>query len=143
MNNEEYLISVYQNTKTAIQSINDMYPKFRSSKLKKLMKEQEEKYQYFKEKCINLAKKKDIELKDNNLFQKTMLWSSINFSTISDKSSSHIAELFLLGTVRGTIKLYKDLKNNKNIDEDITKIAKELLDFEEQSFNEIKEYLKS
>ena len=143
MNNEEYLISVYQNTKTAIQSIKDMYPKFRSSKLKTLMKQEEEKYEYFKDKCIELAKQKDIDLKDNNLFQKTMLWTSINFSTMLDKSSVHIAELFLLGTVRGTIKLYKDLKNNTGIDDDITSVAKELLDFEEESFDRIKQFLKS
>ena len=64
-------------------------------------------------------------------------------STLTNKSSSHIAELFLLGTVRGTIKLYKDLKSNKDVDEDIVDIAKRLLDFEEESYNKIKNYLKS
>lgn len=142
MNNEEFLISVFQNTKTAMQSIEDMYPKFRSAKLKQLMKSEQEQYKYYMEKCVKLANQKNIELKDNNLFQKTMLWTSINFSTLTNKSSSHIAELFLLGTVRGTLKLYKDLKSNKNIDPEITNIAKQLLEFEEQSFERIKKYLK-
>lgn len=142
MNNEEFLISVFQNTKTAMQSIEDMYPKFRSSKLKQLMKNEQEQYKSYMEKCIKIAKAKNIELKDNNLFQKTMLWTSINFSTLTNKSSSHIAELFLLGTVRGTLKLYKDLKSNKNIDSEIVEVAKQLLEFEEQSFERIKKYLK-
>ena len=142
MNNEEFLISVYQNTKTAMQSIEDMYPKFRSSKLKNLMKNEQEQYKLYMDKCKNLAKHKKLELKDNNIFQKTMLWTSINFSTMTNKSSSHIAELFLLGTVRGTLKLYKDLKNNSNIDPEIIDIAKQLLEFEEQSFERIKKYLK-
>ena len=143
MNNAQYLISIYQNTQTARQSIEDMFPKFRSSKLKELMKEQEEKYRDFSNECISLAKKKNIKLKNNNLFQKSMLWMSINMSTLTNKSSSHIAELFLLGTVRGTIKLYKDLKSNTGIDEEILDIAKRLLDFEEQSYDKIKSYLKS
>ncbi|MBO5884406.1 MAG: hypothetical protein J6Q51_01265 [Clostridia bacterium] len=142
MNNEEFLISVYQNTKTAMQSIEDMYPKFRNSRLKQLMEDEQQQYKTIMEKCVELSKQKNIELKDNNIFQKTMLWTSINFSTLTNKSSSHIAELFLLGTVRGTLKLYKDLKNNKNIDTQIIDIAKQLLEFEEQSFERIKKYLK-
>lgn len=142
MNNEEFLISVYQNTKTAMQSIEDMYPKFRNTRLKQLMKDEQEQYKNYMEKCRKLAHQKNIELKDNNIFQKTMLWTSINFSTLTNKSSSHIAELFLLGTVRGTLKLYKDLKNNNNIDSEIVNIAKQLLEFEEQSFERIKKYLK-
>ncbi len=70
-----------------------------------------------------------------------MLKMSISISTLFDKSSEHIAELFLMGTVRGTLSLYKELKTYKDADKDIVDIAKSLKDFEEQSFEEIKTYL--
>ena len=143
MTNEKYLNLVYQNIQIAIQSIEKMYPKFRSSKLKQLMKKTQEQYTNFKNECITLAKDKKITLKDTNVFMKFMLSSSICLNTIFDKSSSHIAELFLLGTVRGTIKLYKHLKESKNIDDDILTLSNSLLSFEEQSYNEIKNYLKA
>ena len=141
--NKNFLNSIYQNSRTAMQSINDMYPKFRSSSLKQLMKKYDEKYNDFCNLCKDVAQKHKIELKDNNFFQKAMLWTSINLSTLTDKSASHIAELFLLGTVRGTMDLYKSIKKYKDADKDIMELAENLLSFEEQSYEEIKQYLKA
>ncbi len=143
MTNEQYLILIYKNIQTAIQSIEDMFPKFRSSKLKQLMKQQEQGYLDFKNKCQDLASNKEVQLKDNNFVMKVILTSSISLNTIFNKSSSHIAELFLLGTVRGTIKLYKHAKNTKDIDDDILSLGKDLLNFEEKCYNDIREYLKA
>lgn len=143
MTNEQYLILIYKNIQTAIQSIEDMFPKFRSSKLKQLMKQQEQGYLDFKNKCQDLASNKEVQLKDNNFVMKVILTSSISLNTIFNKSSSHIAELFLLGTVRGTIKLYKHAKNTKDIDDDISSLGKDLLNFEEKCYNDIREYLKA
>lgn len=143
MNNEQYLILIYKNIQTAIQSIEDMFPKFRSSKLKQVMKQQEQGYLDFKNRCQDLASNKEVQLKDNNFVMKVILSSSINLNTLFNKSSSHIAELFLLGTVRGTIKLYKHAKNTKDIDDDISSLGKDLLNFEEKCYNDIREYLKA
>ncbi len=143
MTNEQYLILIYKNIQTAIQSIEDMFPKFRSSKLKQLMKQQEQGYLDFKNKCQDLASNKEVQLKDNNFVMKVILISSISINTMFNKSSSHIAELFLLGTVRGTIKLYKHAKNTKDIDDDILALCKDLLAFEEKCYNDIREYLKA
>lgn len=143
MTNEQYLILIYKNIQTAIQSIEDMFPKFRSSKLKQVMKQQEQGYLDFKNRCQDLASNKEVQLKDNNFVMKVILTSSISLNTIFNKSSSHIAELFLLGTVRGTIKLYKHAKNTKDIDDDISSLGKDLLNFEEKCYNDIREYLKA
>ena len=143
MTNEQYLILIYKNIQTAIQSIEDMFPKFRSSKLKQLMKQQEQGYLDFKNRCQDLASNKEVQLKDNNFVMKVILSSSISLNTLFNKSSSHIAELFLLGTVRGTIKLYKHAKNTKDIDDDISSLGKDLLNFEEKCYNDIREYLKA
>lgn len=143
MTNEQYLILIYKNIQTAIQSIEDMFPKFRSSKLKQLMKQQEQGYLDFKNRCQDLASNKEVQLKDNNFVMKVILTSSISINTMFNKSSSHIAELFLLGTVRGTIKLYKHAKNTKDIDDDILALGKDLLAFEEKCYNDIREYLKA
>ncbi len=36
--NQKFLNEIYKNTKMAVQSIENMYPKFRSTKLKQFMK---------------------------------------------------------------------------------------------------------
>ena len=139
--NEKFLNEIYKNTKMAVQSIENMYPKFRSTKLKQFMKKAQEKYLDFMQQCKKIAKQKKLELKNASFFSKTMLKMSIGMSTLFDKSSEHIAELFLMGTVRGTLSLYKEIKTYKDADKDIVDLAKDLKTFEEQSFEEIKNFL--
>lgn len=139
--NQKFLNQIYKNTKMAVQSIENMYPKFRSTKLKQFMKDAQQKYLEYMEQCKKIAQQKKLELKDASFFSKTMLKLSISMSTLFDKSSEHIAELFLMGTVRGTLSLYKELKTYKDADKDIVELAKNLKDFEEQSFEQIKIYL--
>ena len=139
--NQKFLNQIYKNTKMAVQSIENMYPKFRSTKLKQFMKDSQQKYLEYMEQCKKIAQQKKLELKDASFFSKTMLKLSISMSTLFDKSSEHIAELFLMGTVRGTLSLYKELKTYKDADKDIVELAKNLKDFEEQSFEQIKIYL--
>ncbi len=139
--NQKFLNEIYKNTKMAVQSIENMYPKFRNTKLKQFMKDTQEKYLSYMQQCKKIAKQKKLELKDANFFSKSMLKLSISMSTLFDKSSEHIAELFLMGTVRGTLSLYKEIKTYKDADEDILKLAKDLKNFEEQSFEQIKLYL--
>ncbi len=139
--NKKFLSEIYKNIKMAVQAIENMYPKFRSTKLKEFMKNTKAKYLEYLEQCKILAKEKKLELNDASIFSKTMLKLSITMSTLFDKSSEHIAELFLMGTVRGTLSLYKELKTYKDADKDIVELAKNLKSFEEQSFEEIKTYL--
>ena len=139
--NQKFLNQIYKNTKMAVQSIENMYPKFRSTKLKQFMKDAQQKYLEYMEQCKKIAQQKKLELKDASFFSKTMLKLSISMSTLFDKSSEHIAELFLMGTVRGTLSLYKELKTYKDADKNIVELAKNLKDFEEQSFEQIKIYL--
>lgn len=140
--NEDYLISLYQNIQTALQSIENMFPKIEDESLKKTMAEQEKGYKEYENKCLELAKKKNLNLKDNNLFEKIRLWTSIQMGTMTDKSTRHLAEMFLLGTVMGTLTIYKDLHDYKNADNEISSLATSLLNLEEMFFNDIKKHLK-
>ena len=95
----KYLNAVYQNTRTAVQSIEDIILKVQNNELiNELSKEQDE-YSCLAKECENFAKAEKIEdLKDNNWIEKTKLWTSINLGTMMDKSTRNIAEMMLLGT---------------------------------------------
>ena len=42
-----------------------------------------------------LGKSEDIDLKDNNWFEKLKLWGAINMGSMGDKSTRHMAEMLL------------------------------------------------
>lgn len=141
-NNKELLISIYQNTSTAVQSINELIKKTEDKKFKDLLNAQYKRYEDFQTKVEELAATHNIELKDNNWFEKAKLWSSIQMSTMSDDSTRHLAELMLVGTVMGTLTCYKNKIDYASADQETLTLLKELEEMEEKNFNELKKYLK-
>ena len=112
----EYINAIYQNIRTAVQSIEDILPKVKDSNLKKELANEEDKYIALEKECELFAKAEKIEgIKDNNWLEKAKLWSSINMSTMTDKTTRHIAELMLLGTFMGFVTCIKDQADHKNV----------------------------
>ncbi len=142
MDNKELLISIYQNTSTAMQSINDLIKKTEDKKFIELLNAQYKRYDKFQAKIEKTAHNSQIELKDNNWFEKAKLWSSVQMSTIADNSTRHLAELMLVGTVMGTLTCYKNKIDYKNADKNNLTLLAELETMEENNFDELKKYLK-
>lgn len=142
MKNQQFIDGVYQNTSTAIQSINDLYPKVKSANLKKMLKEQEKGYSSIQEKCKKVAEELGEKPKDNNFFEKARLWTSINMGTITDTSARHLAEMMTIGTVMGIINCYKLMSDFKLCNEKIHKVCQELVELEEKYLEDLKIYLK-
>ncbi|MBQ3494839.1 MAG: hypothetical protein IJA69_05420 [Clostridia bacterium] len=142
MKNEKFLCGVYQNTSTALQSIADLFPKVKSANLKKLLKKQEEGYKQINEEIEAVAKEMEINIKDNNFFEKARLWTSINIGTLTDQSARHLGEMMFIGTVMGMVNCYKLLCDYSLCSEKIRNVCQKLAELEEQYFEEFKEYLK-
>lgn len=143
MDEKNILISIYQNTQTAMQSINDLVKKTDDKKFKDLLNAQYKRYEEFNHRVEDYAKSKNIELKDNNWFEKIKMWSSIQMSTLTDNTTRHLAELMLVGTVMGTITCYKASKDYATTTKESMELLKELEKMEEDNYDELKKYLKN
>lgn len=138
----EYLNAVYQNTRTAIQSIEDIITKIKDDNLKKELAIEEDKYLAIEKECELLAKANKIDgIKDNNWFEKARLWSSINMSTMTDKSTRHIAELMLLGTFMGYLTCIKDQADHQNVSKEIDELLENLKELEKNNLKTLMPYL--
>lgn len=138
----EYMNAVYQNIRTAVQSIEDIMPKIKDSNLKKELASEEDKYLILEKECELLAKAKKIEgIKDNNWFEKARLWSSINISTMTDKTTRHIAEMMLIGTFMGVLTCYKDRDDHRNLSPELDEILERLLQLERNNIDTLLPFL--
>lgn len=137
----DLLTSMYQNCQTAIQSINDIEGSVQDEELRAELREELEHYQDFAQKCQQLVGSGDKSLADNNIFEKARLWTSIKMTTLTDKSTRHLAEMLLLGTVMGTLQCYKDLSDFKDASKDLLELCGKLLQMEESHFNYLKMFL--
>ena len=139
--NEMMLTSIYQNTQTALQSLDNIMPSIKCETLIKELTNEEAEYNVIAQECEMLAKSEDINIKDNSVFEKVKLWSSIKMSTLTDKTTTHAAEMLLLGTFMGTIQCIKDLSDYADADEEIINLCKKLQELEEKNIQNLKTYL--
>lgn len=142
MKTEQLLISLYQNTSTALQSIADLKEKTDDKQFLSLLEAQESRYKSIKLDIEEVSAQEKVELKDNNWFEKARLWTSIQFSTMTNNSIRKLAEMMLLGTVMGTLQLYKDRVDYKGKNQKAIDLTLRLEETEEKNFNELKKYLR-
>ena len=116
--------------------------KIKDKKIKKELAEEEDKYYALEKECELFAKAENIEgIKDNNWFEKARLWSSINFSTMSDKTTRHIAELMLFGTFMGYITCIKDGYDHKDLSSELDEILNNLKELEKNNIENLIPFL--
>lgn len=139
--NELLLTSIYQNCQTALQSIDNIMPSIKCETLINELLSQESEYNIISQECEMIAKSENFNVKDNNMFEKIKLWSTIKMSTLADKSTTHISEMLLLGTFMGTIQCLKDLADHANADDEILNLCKKLLEIEEKNIESLKTFL--
>ena len=137
-----YLNAIYQNACTAMQSIEDIVSKTKDESLIKELCTEESEYAQISKECEKFAKKhKIVDIKENNWFEKARLWTSINMSTLMDKSTRKIAELMLLGTFMGIITCMKDKSDHKNVSAELDKIVDNLYEIERKNIDKLLPFL--
>lgn len=138
----KYLNAIYQNTKTALQSIEDILPKTDNPALKNELAREQDAYFCLAKECELFAKSEDIEnIKDNNFIEKAKLWTSINMSTLMNDTTRHIAELLLLGTFMGVVTCIKDGADHKGVSKELDEILDKLKNLEKDNINKLIPFL--
>jgi len=139
---KDYATAIYQNAMTGVQSVRDIQDKVEDDRLKKEILIEAEKFNEIAEEIKAFAEKNNFEVKENNIFEKSRLWASINMATMFDTSTRHIAEMMLLGTVMGLLTCYKDKYDHKNISVLLDKILDKLEKLEDDNYIKLKSFLK-
>lgn len=138
----KYLNAIYQNIRTAIQSIEDIIAKVESKDLVVELSTEQDEYSCLAKECENFAKAEKIEgLKDNNWIEKAKLWTSINMGTMMDKSTRNIAEMMLIGTFMGIITCTKDKNDHQNVSNELDEIMDKLCTFERNNIDKLMPFL--
>lgn len=139
---KSYATAIFQNAMVGVQSIRDIEPKITDPGLKREVLFEADSFNKLAEELKAFAQKNGIEVKENNFFEKSRLWASINMGTMFDTTPRHIAEMLLLGTVMGLTTCYKDRYDHKNIDKTLDSILDKLEKIEEDNYSRLKTFLK-
>lgn len=91
---------------------------------------------------VNTQFEKYGEIPDEEpMMDKMMSWTGVQMNTLTDKSSSHIAELMIQGNLMGMIEAQKLLNHSPEMEQDVKDILNEFITLQNNHIEKMKQYL--
>ena len=138
-------ISIYQeiqrNAEMAISAIDTISDKVYDDDLAMQIARQSLKYSDIRNRAMDKLLQGKAEPNRKNPFSEMMLKGGIQYNTMLNTSTSHIAELMIQGSSRGIVDMCKTLNRFPDSGGHAVEMAKELMDFEEKNIEHLKKYL--
>lgn len=140
--NAEMLNYVYQNSQMGIETLKQIIKMVENESLEKSLEKQLTGYQDINTKAKKMLNENGYDEKGISEMEKITSYLMINMKTLTDKSSSHIADMLIKGSNMGIVEATKQLhKYEDTAEKDITALMKDLQKMEERNVEELKKYL--
>ena len=122
-------------------AIHFIMDKVKEPELKNELKNQYAEYQKILDRIrVLYPEYSDDEPHKTTVMNKVMTWYGIEMKTMSDDTTSKLAELLMQGTNMGIIE-GRRLLNQKGTDEEVEKIVSEYVDMQESAIEKLKQFL--
>jgi len=138
----ELLNFIYQNSQMGVETLYQLLPMTDNEAFKKQLRAQLKEYTAIHEEAKELLNKNGCREKEIGQIQKVMTYLAIDMKTMVDKSASHMAEMLILGSVRGIVDCLRRIRQYEGeAEKEIVELMKRLLKFEENNVERLKKYL--
>ena len=138
----ELLNFIYQNSQMGVETLHQLLPMTDNEAFKKHLHAQLKEYTAIHEEARELLNKSGCKEKEIGKIQKVMTYLAIDMKTMVDKRASHMAEMLMLGSVRGIIDCIKRIGQYEGeAEKEIVELMKRLLKFEENNVERLKKFL--
>ena len=135
--------AIYKNVRMGSDLTLALLPKVKDEKIKSEMTEQLGNYEKYAEKAKKLIKSAGDEPKEESVFSKWMAKMGITMNTLTDSTTSHIAEMMIQGSTMNVTDLLRKIHESE--DEcggcEELNLARDIVSFEERNIEKMKEYL--
>jgi len=139
--NAEMLNFIYQNSQMGVHTIEQLIDMVDDEEFKRQLDSQYNEYKEIHCQAKQMLNENGYDEKGIGSLDKIKTYLMINFQTLTDKSTSHIAEMLIIGSNMGVINAIKNLRKYKETEPDIINLMKNLLDIEENNIKALKEFL--
>ena len=140
--NAELLNFVYQNSQMGVDTITQLLEIAQDGDFKDHLHAQLKEYRQIHDKAAQMLEANGFTEEGLTAFEKIRTYLMINFQTLSDDSTSHIAEMLRVGSNMGGIDAIKNIRKYKDVAEaDILELMEHLKKFEENNVERFKPYL--
>ncbi len=139
--NNNLLNEVYRAAKMGQHAINAVLPKVTNIQLRDKIESQYDAYSRIATKSGRMLRSNNAEPEKTSLMQRIGLWSSVQMNTLTDNSTSHIAEMMIQGSTMGITDMTKKLSELDEADAGARELAEEYIGCEQKHIESMKKYL--
>jgi hypothetical protein len=139
--NVELLNFIYQNSQMGIKTISQLIEIVEDEEFKKHLESQHKEYMEIHKAAKSMLNENGYDEKGISAFEKIRTYLMIEMQTMTDKSTSHISEMLIIGSNMGVINAIKNIKKYSDAEPEIINLMKRLLKFEENNIQELKAFL--
>lgn len=135
------LNEIHKGLVMGMESISVVSSKVGDQAFKDVLDTQYKQYSSLLDRVNNTLQSSGAQGEDTSAMQKTMGWTSIQMSTMMDKSNSHIADMLITGTTMGIIKGRKLYNQNPDMSQDVRQTLDDFVKEQEHQVEKLKEWL--
>ena len=137
----EILKEVQKNTDMAIHAIDTISEKVHDEELRQELSKEKLLYSVIQNKGTDRLQSGRAEGYHGSAMQELMLKGGIQINTLTNCSTSRIAELMIQGSSRGITNMWRSINHHQDSGNTSMEVARELVDFEEKSISRLKKFL--
>lgn len=137
----ELLNFIYQNSQMGVETLDQLIDMVDDNDFKRYLKEKYEGYLKIHKDAKSKLHELGYDEQGLTSFEKIRTYLMINMQTMTDKSVTHIAQMLMQGSTMGLIDAIRKLNDFPNTREDIRSLMNVLKEFEEKSYNDLKEFI--
>ena len=143
MNDNARLLNfVYQNAQMGVDSIRQLMGIVENKELKEHLKAQFQGYEEFQDTARRMLEENGFDEKEISAFSKISTYLMINMQLLTDKSTTHIAEMMIRGSAMGTVQMQKRINACRySAEPETLNLAERLLKTEENNIEQMKAFL--
>lgn len=140
--NAELLNFIYQNSQMGVDTITQLLEIADDENFKEHLHAQLKEYRSIHDRAAQMLEENGFNEEGLTAFEKIRTYLMVNFQTLSDDSTSHIAEMLMVGSNMGVIDAIKNIHKYQEVAEkDILELMEHLKKFEENNVERFKKYL--
>lgn len=139
--NTEMLNFIFQNSQMGVDTIKQLLGIVEDDNFKKYLESQFNEYKEIHSSAQKALNENGKDEKGISTLEKIRTYLMINIQTMTDRTSSHISEMLIIGSNMGIINAVKNLKKYNDAEPSIIELMKRLLRFEEDNVQQLKQFL--
>ena len=140
--NAELLNFIYQNSQMGVDTITQLLDIAQGEDFKERLGAQLKEYRQIHDQSAQMLEANGFDEEGLTAFEKIRTYLMINFQTLSDDSTSHIAEMLIVGSNMGVVDAIRNIRRYEGeVEKDILDLMEHLKIFEETNIKRLKAFL--